>query len=282
MAKEVREGQRIYVDPLNHLVKKDREATFKIGKPFPDIKQAGVWCLAVNKSDDDLRFGDVASIIYDNATPIRNTPTQTAAVGTTLKVRTAIDGDAGNFVICAEAIPVNQSGWVYTSGIILARLQDPIGSGDEFNFCDVDLSDGGIPAVLKMQADGSARVLDVIGESNEADVSWAYVKFPVQNLEGSIENPYLVGRDAYEGGEIINDEEADDGSWDRDAPKPIEQEGEETNGLQLTIQTRAAYFDAGDQILYGYFRDLVFDSNGLLVTVSGETRTIIDTPEDCA
>jgi hypothetical protein len=160
------------------LIDRYNAQTSRSGQDFPIITQAGTLSLALNETDDDIRFGDCASITYDNATPIRDQATQVIALGSFLRLRTPTVNDAGNFVVAAENIPQYQSGFVYTDGIILARLQ-AVGSGDDADYCDVDTEDGGIPAVLKKQSDGTARVLDVIQESPEADVDWALIKFPV-------------------------------------------------------------------------------------------------------
>lgn len=53
------------------------------------------------------------------------------------------------------------------------------------------------------------------------------------------------------------------------------------NGLTLNIMTRVAYYDAGNETLYGYARTLVFDEMGHLVTVSAETRVTVDVPVAC-
>lgn len=51
--------------------------------------------------------------------------------------------------------------------------------------------------------------------------------------------------------------------------------------VDLWIQSRTAYFHAGDKKLYGYFRKLSFDTDGRLYAISAETRVEIDAPEDC-
>jgi len=51
--------------------------------------------------------------------------------------------------------------------------------------------------------------------------------------------------------------------------------------LDLWVQTRTAYFHAGDKKLYGYFRKLSFDTQGKLYAVSAETRVEIDAAEAC-
>lgn len=53
------------------------------------------------------------------------------------------------------------------------------------------------------------------------------------------------------------------------------------NGLDLYAMVRVAYYDAGDEILYGYIRKLTFDVNGHLVSVGAETRISIDVPLEC-
>ena len=52
--------------------------------------------------------------------------------------------------------------------------------------------------------------------------------------------------------------------------------------LKLTMCTRVAYADAGDETLYAYYRDLFFDWHGRLTRVSAETRVSVDVPEACA
>jgi len=53
------------------------------------------------------------------------------------------------------------------------------------------------------------------------------------------------------------------------------------NGLELTMLTRMAYDDTGDEVLYGYYRTLKFDQTGRLFEVGVETRVTIDTPDAC-
>jgi len=49
-------------------------------------------------------------------------------------------------------------------------------------------------------------------------------------------------------------------------------------GLKFNIQSRSAYYHAGDKKLYGYSREMRFDRMGRLYYVSGETRWEIDVP----
>ena len=86
---------------------------------------------------------------------------------------------------------------------------------------------------------------------------------------GRCSNPAAIGT-AAEGAEA-----AETTTWDRASQAAGE------NGLTLTIMTRVAYYDAGDETLYGYTRTLTFDSRGMLATVGAETRVSIDVAEAC-
>jgi hypothetical protein len=64
-------------------------------------------------------------------------------------------------------------------------------------------------------------------------------------------------------------EDADTTSWSR-----------ATDGTPLTLQvmTRVAYFHGGDKKIYGYIREFKWDTAGLLLSVSGETRIEVEAP----
>lgn len=52
-----------------------------------------------------------------------------------------------------------------------------------------------------------------------------------------------------------------------------------TNGVQVTLQTRTFYdHTASSPVLYGFYRTFSFDGKGRLLSVSAETRYVIDTP----
>lgn len=65
-----------------------------------------------------------------------------------------------------------------------------------------------------------------------------------------------------------------DTGWD------VEDQGTE-RGLKLSVITGVAYYDAGDETLYAYKRDLEFDANGHLMRASTESRVAIEVPEAC-
>ena len=54
-------------------------------------------------------------------------------------------------------------------------------------------------------------------------------------------------------------------------------------GAAVSVCSRVFYDnDAGTPILYGYRRDLTFDTGGRLLSVSGEARYVIDQPVECS
>jgi hypothetical protein len=46
------------------------------------------------------------------------------------------------------------------------------------------------------------------------------------------------------------------------------------------VQTRA-FWDTSGNVLYAYLRQLSMDARGLLISVSGETRIVVDTTQSC-
>lgn len=67
-------------------------------------------------------------------------------------------------------------------------------------------------------------------------------------------------------------EAAESTTWTRDTTR---------TPVDVWIQTRTAFYHAGDEKLYGYFRKFSYDSLGHLYAISAETRVEIDVPEDC-
>lgn len=70
-------------------------------------------------------------------------------------------------------------------------------------------------------------------------------------------------------------EAAQSDTWDRTSPAGG------TDGVSMREMTRMAYDDAGDEILYAYYRTKVYDNDGALLTISDETRVAVETPETC-
>ncbi len=88
-------------------------------------------------------------------------------------------------------------------------------------------------------------------------------------LDGTADNPETILPSTFE------TEAAQTDTWDRGD----QDSGED--GVSVRLQTRTAYDDTSDEKLYAYYRTFVFDSNGVLKTISAETRVTVDTPEDC-
>ncbi len=61
----------------------------------------------------------------------------------------------------------------------------------------------------------------------------------------------------------------------------VEYETNSQKGVRMHAMTRVAYFDTGNQVLYGYVRELRFDPRGHLIAISAETRVVIDVPGAC-
>jgi len=54
------------------------------------------------------------------------------------------------------------------------------------------------------------------------------------------------------------------------------------DGVKTFQTTRLVYNDAGDEVVYGFYREYKYDSIGRLTNISGETRYTVDTPSDCS
>ncbi len=70
-------------------------------------------------------------------------------------------------------------------------------------------------------------------------------------------------------------ETADTGTWARDN-QPANKDG-----VDIKVHTRSVYNDAGNEILYGFYRECTFDATGRLSALSVETRYTIDTAGAC-
>jgi len=133
-----------------------------------------VW--AVNKTGDDLRMGDVGAVDLSGATPFADNPMKVVSAGMAITLREPTDADAGNWVVAAQKIPNNQGGWVYESGVVLARVQD---GGSENGLPFVEIDPDGTPATLIQASAGSGIILgDLLGETTAGGEQWALIRFP--------------------------------------------------------------------------------------------------------
>ena len=88
--------------------------------------------------------------------------------------------------------------------------------------------------------------------------------------ENPVENP-LVLYSTFEGSE-----DAQTDSWDADSPGPYD-------GVKVYKTMRVVYKhdDGGDEKLYGFYREFIYDVQGNLKNISAETIYEIDEPEAC-
>ena len=103
----------------------------------------------------------------------------------------------------------------------------------------------------------------------EAGGAGQYKPQVLPDLDGTFENPDAIGTTP-EGSET-----ADTDTLDLDNPTA------DTDGATIKLHSRTVYNDTGDEVLYGYYRTLTFDSAGLLKQISAETPYGIDTPGAC-
>ena len=91
---------------------------------------------------------------------------------------------------------------------------------------------------------------------------------PSQAATGSSAVPFEIGPSTHQGPEA-----PDTSTWDRNnQPAGFD-------GVSMKFQMRTVY--AASEIIYGYYRELTFDSSGGLVLIPIETRYIINTPDAC-
>ncbi len=89
------------------------------------------------------------------------------------------------------------------------------------------------------------------------------------SMSGSAVTPYVMLPATLEGTETAQTD-----TWDRDNP-PAGTDGVIYKG------PRVVYNDAGDKVLYGFFRPITCDSVGLVKFIDAETRYTVDTPGAC-
>ena len=171
-----------------------------------------------------------------------------AAVSTTLTTP---------FVVCAQAIKSNDYGWAYCSGIFPARIN--VGSSSHTH--------AGLKASDSTQLDssfaGNARI--IYKESGTGASKLAVIQYPVVPV-GVTTSPTTLG------GSSEGSESASSDSWTRSS-----------SGAPLDVWQvcRVVYNHSGDKKLYSMVRKFSYDSLGLLIAVSAETRIEVDAAESC-
>ena len=118
----------------------------------------------------------------------------------------------------------------------------------------------------------------------ETTVSGSAIQMRALHIMGNEENKKPLSY--LESGTIANIEDqetaytGDDQNWTFDKPGD-DSDGELSLGFTLPLVSRVVYKDDGDEILYGYVRELCFDSSGHLVMIGDELRYTVDEPEEC-
>ena len=129
------------------------------------------------------------------------------------------------------------------------------------------------------------------GESAKMPITPPTVANLSDATEGTFACPFFLGSC---GDSDVEDPLADTNEWDRD-DQPVYDAGigcppefdgdpnppENHDGVVFTMITRVIYQAAGDEILYGYCREVTIDSGGAIAHIGPEVRVIIDTPVDC-
>jgi hypothetical protein len=117
---------------------------------------------------------------------------------------------------------------------------------------------------LRTSNTGGARIL---WKDTGTGTKWAMVLLGAAG--GTAESPDEITP-------TFDGETADTATWDIDDPET------DTDGLTLRICSRVAYNHEGDKKLYGFYRDLTFNSRGCLAEVTAETRVEIDPAGACS
>lgn len=193
-------------------------------------------------ADSQLLYSDDAEYFK------RNVLLTGAAVSSTLTLP---------LVVCAEPIPNNDYGWAYCSGIFPARI----------NVNDAGHTYAGLKASDSTQLDSSfaANARIIYKESGTGASKLAVIQYPVVPV-GVTTSPTTLGSSS-EGSET-----ADTTSWTRSSSGAP---------LDIWMESRTVYDHASGKTLYGFARKFSYDSLGLLIAVSGETRYTIDVAESC-
>ena len=126
-----------------------------------------------------------------------------------------------------------------------------------------------------------------LGESMKMPVTPPVVASP--GGSGTADCPYELGECK---GWQDADELADINDWDKDDPPDFDPSigcidavpvppPAKHDGVIFRFMSRVVYKADGDQILYGYCREMIIDSVGAVCYISPEERVIIDEPAIC-
>lgn len=191
-------GTRPSASQQNKIVDQLNRLTTSPGEAFGS-DQAGSKVFVLNRTGMDLEVGMVAPFKPGAANPYPDNPLRQIS-GTVGELYDPgdwetedTDGDDppwNNWVVAAQRIPSGQSGWAYSSGIVMARVRnEEEGSASiEYQYADlVPWEEGGEGSGgtawfhLNRMPSGSARILwvdDAYGSGGAGEVwQWAQIRF---------------------------------------------------------------------------------------------------------
>jgi len=166
---------------------------------------------------------------------------------------------AGAFVVLLQPLTSGGIGLGVVAGVVIVKVNV---TDAEHEYADVE---DGSAVRLASAVVGSAQILWAEGGTGE---QWAVVRLSGPPRLGTADSPVTILPEDYE------TETAQSDAWDRD-------DQGETDGVEIRLTTRVAYNDAGDELVYAFYRTFTFDSLGVLKAISTETRVLVDTPGPC-
>jgi len=234
-----------------------REGLFSVAGPSRlRGRAATVW--VKNASGQQRNRFDVLAV--QGVVPTPSEDQDSFADGPVLSGDVPTGQDEGRFVILLEPAADGEVAPAVAAGLAVVKVNI---TDTRHGYADVKPGDAG---QLASRAVGAARIL---WAESGTGTKWALVR--LGRPAGTCGSP----ADMLPAAADFETEAAQTDTWERESPPA------NTDGLTIRIQTRTAYNEAGDQKLYAYFRQLKFDSTGLLVSVSAETRVVVDVPEAC-
>lgn len=240
---------------------------------------------AINNTGRDLESFMVAGI--EQAT--RDEGVQESLYDGPGVVLEALDEDKhaqGGIALLFDDIPDGEAGRAYIgSDFALARVRYESEDDVDLKFAAVDFDAAGDDLyVLKASSSGPFFIVDRNDDAGEpaSGERFAIVQFPF-GAGGNYDDPFdLTYEDEHS-------EESNPSFYQNEDDPPVDvmfdfrtpPESATGQGMKITMSTGIAYYDDGDETLYGYVADFHYSSDGRLLFIEKERRITIDIPEDC-
>ncbi len=258
--RHVKPGDRkISATAWNRMLDAIRPVPAAVGSgPLGSERRIGLVTVENVDATDYDRF-DVLAVSDILISPTDNEPEFLSRVALNVTLPTWPD-DAGRFVILAEPLAAGDIGRAWASGVCQASI-NVLDEAHRF----ADVADGS--AVLTSRSTGAAQIL---WKETGTGTKWSIVR--LGGCTGTAESPLELAP-ATPDTETLPDPLD---SWD------IEDQGSD-DGVTIPVITDVAYnHKSATPVLYGFRRELTFDSSGRLVAVSEPTRYTIDAPVQCS